>query len=144
MNKVILMGNLVAAPEKRVTQSGISTANFRLAVRRDFKNGQTGQYDTDFITCVAWRKTADYVAQYGAKGERTLVSGSIQTRAYDAQDGTRKYVTEIIVDRVEFIGTRARDAAPDAQEAAPEARGSAGGGMEVPPMSEVDDDDLPF
>ena len=105
MNKCILIGNVVADPEARTTQSGIAQSTFRIAVQRRFKNAQ-GEYEADFLTVVAWRKTAYFCNKYFTKGAKVCVEGSIQTRSYDAQDGSKRYVTEIIADNVEFVGKR--------------------------------------
>ena len=96
---------MVNDPALRTTQSGISNVNFRIAVRRKFKNAD-GQYDSDFLNVVAWRQTADYVGNYIHKGDRVSVDGSIQTRSYDANDGSKRYVTEIIAEAVEGLTSR--------------------------------------
>lgn len=100
MNKVILSGNLCGDPEYQTTASGISLCRFRIAVQRKFKN-EKGEYESDFISVVAWRGTADFVSKYLHKGNKIGVTGSLQTRTYDAQDGTKKYVTEVVADEVE-------------------------------------------
>ena len=105
MNKIILVGRLTRDPELRSTSMGISTANFTVAVNRNFKN-KDGQYDADFISCVAFRNTADFVSKYFKKGNLISLDGRIQTRNYDAQDGTKRYVTEVIADNVSFLGGR--------------------------------------
>lgn len=102
MNKVIIIGNIATDIEARTTQSGISNATFRVAVRRKYAN-QEGQHESDFFSVVAWRKTADFCVKYLAKGNRVAVEGSLQTRSYDAQDGTKRYVTEIIAESVEGL-----------------------------------------
>ena len=101
MNNVSLIGRLAADPEMRTTQSGISTCSFRIDVQRRFKN-QQGQYDADFISCVAWRQTAEFIGKYFSKGSGIALTGSIQTRSYDGQDGRKHYVTEVVADNVEF------------------------------------------
>ena len=103
MNKVILIGRICAAPEAFTTQSGVSRSSFRLAVNRSYRNPQ-GNYDADFLPVIAWRQTADFCNKYLDKGRQVAVDGSIQTRQYDAQDGSKRYVTEIIADRVEALG----------------------------------------
>ena len=100
MNKVILVGNMVADPEYQTTASGISLCRFRIAVQRKFKN-EKGEYESDFISVVSWRGTADFVSKYLHKGNKVGVTGSLQTRTYDTQDGTKKYVTEVVADEVE-------------------------------------------
>ena len=101
MNKAILIGNLANDPETRTTQSGIAQCTFRLAVQRRFAN-QNGVREADFLTIVCWRQTAELCSRYLSKGRKVAVEGSIQTRSYDAQDGTKRYVTEIIADNGNF------------------------------------------
>ena len=100
MNRVILVGNMVADPEYQTTASGISLCRFRIAVQRKFKN-EKGEYESDFISVVAWRSSADFVSKYLHKGNKIGVTGSLQTRTYDAQDGSKRYVTEVVADEVE-------------------------------------------
>ena len=105
MNKVILIGRLARDPEMRTTANGTNSTTFTVAVSRTYTN-QNGERDTDFINCVAWRKQAENIAKYCTKGSQVAVEGRIQTRSYDAQDGTKRYVTEIIADNVTFLGGR--------------------------------------
>ena len=105
MNKVILMGRLTRDPEMRTTPSGIATTSFSIAVQRNYANAQ-GDREADFINCIAWRKQAENIAKYCTKGSQVAVDGRIQTRNYDAQDGTKRYVTEVIADNVTFLGGR--------------------------------------
>lgn len=106
MNRVNLIGRLTAEPEMRATQSGIAQCSFRLAVQRRHKNAQ-GEREADFIPVVCWRQTAELAAKYLHKGNRCAVEGSIQTRAYTAQDGQKRTFTEVIADAVEFLQERA-------------------------------------
>ena len=148
MNKVILIGNLTADPEARTTQSGISQSKFTLAVNRRFANAQ-GVREADFIPIVAWRQTADFCNRYLSKGSKIAVEGSMQVRSYDAQDGSRRYVTEVIVDNVEFVGSRndggqsrynnADDPGPTPPPA-PRSQSQPASND----FTEVDDDELPF
>ena len=105
MNKAILIGRLTRDPEMRTTASGTAATTFTVAVTRTFAN-QNGEREADFINCVAWRKQAENIAKYCQKGSQVAVEGRIQTRSYDAQDGTKRYVTEIIADNVTFLGSR--------------------------------------
>ena len=105
MNKVILVGNLTRDPEYRTTPNGASVCNFSIAVQRRFAN-QQGVREADFINCVAWRQTADFVHRYFTKGKRIGVVGSLQTRTYDAQDGSKRYVTEVVCDECEFVDSK--------------------------------------
>jgi single-strand DNA-binding protein len=142
MNKAILIGNLTRDPETTTTSSGITKCNFTVAVQRRFANAQ-GVREADFIPVVCWRQTAELCSRYLSKGRKVAVEGSIQTRTYDAQDGTKRYVTEIVADSVEFLGSRedgGRQGGFDAPAApAPRASAPAAGGF-----TEVDDDELPF
>ena len=146
MNKAILIGNLANDPETRTTQSGIAQCTFRLAVQRRFANAQ-GVREADFLTIVCWRQTAEVCARYLSKGRKVAVEGSIQTRSYDAQDGTKRYVTEIIAENVEFLGSR-DDGARSGGYDAPAAPASAAPRQQAAPanggFTEVDDDELPF
>ena len=105
MNKVILIGRLARDPEMSTTPSGVATRSFTIAVQRNYANAQ-GDREADFISCVAWRKQAENIAKYCSKGSQVAVEGRIQTRNYDAQDGTKRYVTEVIADNVSFLGGR--------------------------------------
>ena len=143
MNKAILIGNLTRDPETMTTSSGITKCNFTVAVQRRFANAQ-GVREADFIPVVCWRQTAELCSRYLSKGRKVAVEGSIQVRSYDAQDGTKRYVTEIVADNVEFLGSRDEgsrggDYAPAAPAPAPRQAAPAAGGF-----TEVDDDELPF
>lgn len=127
INKVILTGNLTREPELRTTQSGVSVCNFTVAVnRRPTKNGDQ---QADFIPVVTWRQLAETCAKYLEKGSKCAVVGSLQTRNYEAPDGSKKYVTEVMAEEVEFLGGKGQHG-------------------NVPPAfagsTEIDDDDLPF
>lgn len=103
MNRVQLIGRLTRDPELRyVAPKGDPVATFTLAVDRDYKNGD-GERDADFPQIVAWRKTAETVAEYMTKGRLLALEGSVRTRSYEAKDGSRRYVTEIVADRVWFL-----------------------------------------
>lgn len=107
MNKSIIMGRLTAQPELRQTQSGIASCRFTVAVNRRFKNAN-GEYDADFIPCVAWRQTAEFVSKYFSKGSMICVEGSLRTGSYqdrNHQDVTH-YTTDLYVDNVEFCGSK--------------------------------------
>jgi single-strand DNA-binding protein len=103
MNKVILVGRLTKDPEVRSTNAGFSTVRFTVAVNRNFKN-KDGNYDADFVSCVAFRNTADFISKFFKKGSMISLDGRIQTGSYDAQDGTKRYTTDVAVDNVEFVG----------------------------------------
>lgn len=141
MNKVILIGNLASDPEAFTTQSGISRSSFRIAVQRRFANAQ-GVREADFLPVIAWRQTADFCNKYLTKGRKVAVEGSIQTRSYDAQDGSRHYVTEIIAESVEALGGREEGQQKPA-ETAPAQRDEQQR-MDTSWFEEVEDDELPF
>ena len=136
MNKVFLIGRLAADPELRTTQNGISVATFRLAVNRRRAN-QQGVHEADFINIVVWRALGENCARYLTKGSQCAVSGSIQTRAYSAQDGSKRYVTEVAADEVEFLA-KAKDSAAPAQSGAQGTYDGQDG------FTQVEDDELPF
>lgn len=106
MNKVILMGRLTRDVEMRQTPNGVSLARFSIAVNRRFA-GKDAQQQADFINCVAWRQTGDFIARYFHKGSMIAVVGSIQSRSWDGQDGKKQYSTEVVVDEAYFTGSRA-------------------------------------
>ena len=112
MNKVILIGRLTRDPEMRTTTSGNNATSFTVAVSRTYTSS-TGERETDFINCVAWRKQAENIAKYCTKGSQVAVEGRIQTRSYDAQDGTKRYVTEVLADSVTFLGSRNGSSSPE-------------------------------
>jgi len=98
MNKCFIVGNLTRNPEVRTTPNGVSVTTFTVAVQRRFKRDET-----DYLNIVTWRGLADNCARYLVKGQKVAVCGEIQTRSYDGQDGTKRYVTEIVADDVEFL-----------------------------------------
>ena len=106
MNKVILIGRLARDPELRTTAGNISVATFTIAVSRPFTPQNGGDSGADFISCVVWRRAAENLARYCHKGSQIAVEGRIQTRNYTAQDGTKRYVTEVLVDNLTFLGSR--------------------------------------
>ncbi len=139
MNKCILTGNLAKDPEVRSTQSGKTCATFDLAVQRAFRDRETGKRECDFIRCVAWGQTAEYISSYCGKGHRIGVDGSIQVRSWEGNDGVKHWATEVIVDRVESLQGRSENAAQNPAQAAAEALT---GGLSG--FVEVNDDRLPF
>ena len=152
-NKVILVGRLTADPELKQTQSGISVCRFNIAVNRRFarangQDGQNGQQQTaDFITIVAWRQQAEFVARYFKKGRPILVCGQLQSRSWTDQAGTRHFATEVVADEVSFVESKGDAPAggnntqytPDAYGTPTYTGGSAAGFEEMPA-----DDNLPF
>ncbi|NMB02851.1 MAG: single-stranded DNA-binding protein [Firmicutes bacterium] len=111
LNKVILIGRLVADPQLRYTQNGTAVTNFTLAVDRPFVS-QSGEREADFIDIVTWRKQAEICADHLNKGRLVAVEGRLQIRSYDDQNGIRRKAAEIVADQVRFLD-RARDAGSD-------------------------------
>ena len=106
MNKVFLIGRLTRDPELRYTGSNIPVATFSLAVNRPF-TAQSGEREADFINIVVWRKQAENVKNYLTQGSQVAIEGRIQVRNYDDNNGQKRYVTEVIADNVEFLGSKA-------------------------------------
>ena len=136
MNKEFIIGNLASDPESRTTASGVAQCSFRLATQRRYAN-QSGVREADFHQVVCWRNTAEFASKYLLKGRRVAVEGSIQYRSYDAQDGTKRWVTEIIADNLEILDRNENKAAPADTVAKAEQTFGAG-------FVEVEDDALPF
>jgi single-strand DNA-binding protein len=137
MNKVILIGNLTKDPELSTTNSGINYCRFTLAVPKRFV--QSGERDAEFINIVVWRVQADNCHKYLKKGSKACVVGSLQTRSYDAQDGTKRYVTEVVAEEVEFLSTKnSADTTGNFDDAN---KASDSGDAELQP---IEDDTLPF
>ena len=105
MYKVILIGRLTKDPELKTIASGIANVAFSIAVQRSFAN-QNGEREADFINCVAWRRQAENISKYCTKGTQVAVEGRIQTRSYDGQDGTKRYITEVKCDNVTFLSSK--------------------------------------
>lgn len=148
INKVVLVGNLTRDPQFSKTQSGISLARFTVAVNRRYGQNE----ETDFINCVAWRQSADYLGQYAKKGNTVGVEGRITTRNYDdPATGKKVYVTEVTADSVTLIGSRS---AKDNPSPAAQEQSSSGyfadnsttsdDEFNTGPLLDISSDDLPF
>ncbi len=137
MNRTILVGRLTADPELRTTPNGIATTRITVAINR-MPNGN-GERIADFISVVVWRRQAENVAKFCQKGSLVGVEGRLQSRSYDAQDGTRRYVTEVVADNVTFLGSRASSAS-GANEIAPAATAPIFDGVSM----DLPQDDVPF
>ena len=109
LNQVVIMGRIGSDLNLTQTQSGVSVLSFRVAVDRDFKDKQTGERETDWINCVAWRGKAEFIANHFSKGRMIVLAGRLQTRDYTDKDGNKRYVTEILVSDVYFADSK-RDA----------------------------------
>lgn len=159
MNKVILIGRLTRDPELRYTSSNVPTATFSVAVDRPFTS-QSGEREADFINIVVWRKQAENCKNYLAKGSQVAIEGRIQTRNYDDKDGKKVYVTEVIADNVQFLGTKGQNqggnsvafndtATPYDFDSAPEGKQTTTDVSSDPfadfgSSIEISDDELPF
>jgi single-strand DNA-binding protein len=125
VNRIFLIGRLTRDPELRYVPSGQPVAKFTLAVDRPFKNSQ-GERDTDFVDIVAWRKSAELATQHLSKGRLVAVEGRLQIRSYEAQDGSRRKVAEVVTDRIQFLdrkngaSARAEELSPVEDEPAPD------------------------
>ena len=103
LSKVILVGRLTADPEVKQTQSGLSVISFTVACNRQYE--QNGERKADFINCIAWRQTAEFIGKYLKKGSSIGIESSIQTRKYEDKDGNKRIAVEILVERVSFVGS---------------------------------------
>ena len=102
MNKALLVGRLTRDPELRTTPGGMAVTRFTIAISEPFTN-RNGERETNFINCTAWGRQADNISKYCHKGSLVSAEGRIQTRSYDGQDGNKRYVTEVVCDRVNFL-----------------------------------------
>lgn len=153
MNKVIITGRLTADPELRQTQSGISSCRFTVAVNRKYADKSTGERQADFITCVAWRQTAEFVSRYFSKGKMIALEGSLRTGSYQDRNHSdvTHYTTEVYVDAVEFCGDKSDNSSGNsrpAQNAAPPAQNSTADNMSYGDLSDFEEilsgGDVPF
>ncbi len=139
LNKVILGGRLTADVELKTTQSGISVCSFNLAVNRKFQ--KEGEQQTDFISCVAWRNTAEFISRYFKKGSSLCIVGNIQTRTWTDQNNQKRYATEVIVDEAMFVDSKSDGGQAPSGGYVPDAYIAPA----APNFEEISDDDsLPF
>lgn len=140
LNKVILGGRLTADPELKQTPNGVSVCTFSLAVNRKFqKEGE--QQQADFINCVAWRQTAEFIAKYFKKGSSLCIVGNIQTRTWTDQNNQKRYATEVIVDEAMFVDSKSDGGQAPSGGYIPDAYTAPA----APNFEELNDDsDLPF
>ena len=148
MNKVILIGRLARDPEMRTTISGTNVTRFTIAVTRTYQD-QNGERGADFINCVAWRRQAENIAKYCQKGTQVAIDGRIQTGSYDAQDGTKRYTTDVICDNVTFLGSKNSDSFtgnsnPNIESSIPSTDISEDKFKDFGEEIALSDDDLPF
>ena len=132
MNKCILIGNLTKDPELTTTSNGVAVCRFTIAVSRRYSNAD-GERETDFLNIVVWRSLGENCHKFLKKGSKVGVVGNIQNRSYDATDGTKRYITEIVAEEVEFLSTKS------SEEVAPKAQAE-----DVAKLQPIDDDGLPF
>lgn len=136
LNHITIMGRLVRDPELRRTGSGAAVTGFTLAVDRDFTDKQRGEKETDFIECVAWKSTAEFVSKYFRKGSLAVVSGRLQLRDWTDKEGNKRRYAEVVVDRIYFGESKKSDAEPAQNDDAAPAQNFA--------MLDDDDPQLPF
>lgn len=111
LNHITIMGRLTRDPELRRTAAGVAVTNFALAVDRDFADKQSGEKETDFIECVAWKNTAEFVSKYFAKGRMAVVSGRLQVRKWNDKDNKTRYTTEVLAENVYFGDSKPAESA---------------------------------
>jgi len=140
LNHIVIMGRLTKDPELRYTQSGTAVASFTLAVDRDFSGRDGGEKQTDFIDCVAWRQTGEFVSKYFSKGRTAAVSGRLQIRDWTDKEGGRRRSAEVVADNVYFGDSRRTEESGTAPAAPAADRGA------KPVFEDLGDDDgdLPF
>ncbi len=156
LNRVILMGRLVADPELRQTTSGVSVATFRLAIDRNYQAKGSTERQTDFISCVAWRQTAEFISRYFSKGRMIALEGSLQSRNYEDKTGVKRTAYEVIVDQAYFADSKPsggqnsdRGGIPFPTEPPQFEESQKGGNLSVGDFGsfeevDTDDGDLPF
>ena len=132
MNKCILIGNLTKDPELTTTSNGVAVCRFSIAVSRRYANSD-GERETDFLNIVVWRSLGENCHKFLKKGSKVGVVGNIQSRSYDATDGSKRYITEIVAEEVEFLSTKSSD---EVTTKAPS--------EDVAKLQPIDDDGLPF
>ena len=141
MNKIHIIGNVTRDPEVKQTGSGVAICNFSVAVNRRFKNPQTGQTETDFFSVTAFRQLAELCGKYLAKGRKVAVVGSMQSRSYEAQDGSKRTVWDLVADEVEFLSAGEKNAENSHEAAMKSAKEKV---EAVFTKIDVDDSELPF
>lgn len=143
MNKVIISGRIVANPELQTTQSGLSVCKFTIATNRKYADKATGERQADFINCVAWRQTAEFVSKYFQKGSAIIAEGTLQNNNYES-NGVKRYSYVVQVDNVEFGGSKSESGNTTTQQPAPAQTSQS---VEIGDLSEYEEilsDDVPF
>ena len=149
LNHITIMGRFVRDPELRRTGSGIAVASFTLAVDRDFKASGGGEKEVDFIDCVAWRQTGEFVSKYFTRGRMAVVSGKLQIRSWTDKDGNKRRTAEVVADNLYFADSKTENTSSGTQQAAPASYGTPAYSAPNYPASDfamLEDDDaqLPF
>ena len=150
LNHIVIMGRLTRDPELRRTGSGVAVTSFTVAVDRDFGKTESGERETDFIDCVAWRQTGEFVSKYFTKGSMIVVSGRLQIRSWTDKDGNKRRTAEVVADNVYFGESKRSDSGNSGFGAAPAAPSygsySAPASSPASDFAMLDDDDaqLPF
>ena len=140
MNVAVISGRIATEIELKATPTGVAVCSFNVAVKRDYKNSN-GEYDADFITCVAWRNQAEFISKYFAKGQQIEIKGRTEVRTWDDAEGNRRTKSEIIVEGVGFLGKKESNptVTPSTVLSAPEINTD---GLDANDLN--NDDDLPF
>lgn len=107
LNRVVLIGRITQDLEVKQTQNGVACLQFTIAVDRNFKNAN-GEYEADFISCVAWRESAEFINRYFSKGRMIAVEGQLRSRTYEDKNGSKHYITEVYVDSASFTGEKSQ------------------------------------
>lgn len=137
MNKIIINGRLTKDIELKTTASGTNVSNITVAVRRNYKNAE-GNYDSDFINCTAFGASAELLSKYFKKGQEILISGHLQNRSWETETGEKRYATDVIIETIDFIGSKNNNTSSDGEEANVNA-------IElIANVSDTDKNDLPF
>ena len=150
LNHIVIMGRLTRDPELRRTGSGVAVASFTVAVDRDFSGKDGGEKETDFIDCVAWRQTGEFVSKYFTKGRMIVVSGRLQIRTWKDKDGTNRKTAEVVADNCYFGDSKPEGITGSYGTASANSYGRYGGAYAAPTgpsdfaMLEDDDAQLPF
>ena len=144
LNRIVIMGRLVRDPDLRRTQAGTAVAAFTLAVERDFKDAATGERTADFIDCVAWRQTGEFVSRYFSKGRMAVAEGRLQLRDWVDRDGNKRRSAEVVVEQMYFGDSRSEGGQKSGQPVPKEAGYQAAylsTGREADEFRELQDDD---
>ena len=150
LNKVVLAGHLTATPELRQTPNGVSVTSFSIAINRRFSRNAEGgqpQANVDFVNCVAWRNTADFITRYFKKGSAICITGSIQTRNWTDQQGAKRYSTEVLAEEAHFVDSNGQGGTgfvnqDSFEQSAPQFSSAPAAAPQFEDMS--NEDDLPF